>query len=133
MLRRKGKQMSGVTPVHREMTVREAVSEVRSVITAKLVLLEGKIVLSDDADIECDFGSLLWSRLLGKLWVSNSALPKKATIKIEDAQNGLTRITIDVRDTHWEEVKLGYVRKYEQALEELSDSILSGLEDAQGA
>lgn len=125
--------MSGVNPVHREITVRKSVPEVRGDIASKLALLKGKLVLSNDTGTECDFGSLLRSRLLGEFWVSKSTLPKKAIIKIEDAKNGLTRITIDVRDTHKWGAKWGYVKKYEQALEELSDAILSGLQDVRGA
>lgn len=120
--------MSGVNPVHRETTVKKNLSEVKDIITSRLQLLKGKVVRSDDTSIECDFGSLLKSRLLGEFWVSKSTLPKKAVINLQDAENGDTRITLDVRDTHKYGVKWGYVKKYQKALEELADSILSGFE-----
>jgi hypothetical protein len=125
--------MSGVNPVHREMTVRKPVAEVRSVISSSLARLKGKTVVSDDTGIECKFGSLLISRLLGEFWVSRATLPKKAIIKLDDAQDGHTKVTIEVRDTHKWGVKWGYVNKYELALQELSDSILSSLQDPQCA
>ena len=120
--------MSGVSPIHREMTVQKTVSEVRDIIMSKLQLLNGKVVESTDKSIECDFGSLLKSRLLGEFWISKSTLPKKVIINLEHVENAGTRITLDVRDTHKYGVKWGYVKKYEKALEELSDSILSALE-----
>ncbi len=124
--------MSGVNQVHKEMTVKKTVSEVRDTITSRVQFLKGRIAQHNDMSIECDFGSLLKSRLLGEFWVSKSTLPQKAIINLEDAQNGRTRITIDIRDSHKYGVKSGYIKKYERALEELADSILSGLKDADG-
>ena len=92
-----------------------------------LQTLRGRIAHSDDRSIECDFGSLLKSRLLGEFWVSKSTLPKRATIELKEAENGATTITLVVRDTHKYGVKWGYVKKYEKALEELADSIMSGI------
>ena len=120
--------MSEVNPVHRETTVTRGVSEVRDMITSRLQFLKGKIVRSDGTSIECDFGSLLKSRLIGEFWVSKSTLPKKAMIGLKDAESGHTRITLDLLDTHKYGVKLGYVKKYEKALEELADSILSAFQ-----
>jgi hypothetical protein len=120
--------MSEVNPVHRETTVTKTVSEVRDIITSRLQFLKGKIVMSDDMSMECDFGSLLKSRLLGEFWVSKSTLPKKAMINLKDAESGHTLITLDMRDTHKYGVKWGYVKKYEKALEELADSILSSFQ-----
>ncbi len=119
--------MSKVKPVHKEMTVEKNISEIRDIITAKLQTLKGKFAQSEDTRIECDFGSLLKSRLMGEFWVSKSTLPKKAIIKLDSAETGGTKITLDIQDTHKYGLKLGFVKKYEEALTELSDSILSGL------
>lgn len=119
--------MSSVKPVHLEMTVAKSVSEVRSALTSKVSLLKGRIVGSNDTGLECKFGSLLVSRLLGELWVPKATLPKRATIKIEEVQENQTRVTLDVRDAHKWGVKWGYMTKYERALEELADSLLFGL------
>jgi hypothetical protein len=121
--------MRGVNPVHRETTVIKPVSEVREIIALRLQVLKGKIVRSDHVSIECDFGSLLKSRLLGEFWVSNSTLPKRAMINLKDAESGHTHVRLDVRDTHKYGATWGYVKKYEKALEELADSILSAFDE----
>ena len=119
--------MSGVNPVHREVTVKTNISEVRQSIMGTLQALRGRTANSGDGSIECDFGSLLKSRLLGELFVSKSTLPKRATLELKEAKTGGTTITLDVRDTHKLGIKVGYIKKYEQALEELADSILAGV------
>ena len=92
--------MSKVKQIHNEMLVEQSTSEIRNIITAKLQSLKGKIVQSDDRRIECDFGSLLKSRLIGEFWVSKSTLPKKAIIELGDTESGGTKITLDVLHTH---------------------------------
>lgn len=121
--------MSGLNPVHRETVVTKPVSEVRDIIASRLQILKGKIVRSDDMSIECDFGSLLKSRLLGEFWVSRSTLPKRAMTNFKDTESGHTYVTLDVRDTHKYGVKWGYFEKYEKSLEELADSILSAFNE----
>ncbi|MBT4732241.1 hypothetical protein HOB87_09775 [Candidatus Woesearchaeota archaeon] len=117
-----------VNPVHREITIAKTVTEIREIITSKLQFLKGRIVRSDETNIECDFGSLLKSRLLGEFWVSKSTLPKKSSIELKEVENGSTVIILDVRDTNEYVDKWGLVKKYEKSLEELADSILSVLE-----
>jgi len=107
------------------MTVTKTVPEVRESIIKILPVLGGRIAQADGRSIQCDFGSLLKSRLLGEFWVSASTLPKRATIGLQDAENGGTKITVDVRDTHKYGLKLGFVKKYEKALEELADTIMT--------
>ncbi len=120
--------MSRVNPVHREVIVTKSISEVLQNIMGTLQALRGKIAHSDDRRIECDFGSLLKSRLLGEFWVSKSTLPKRVTIELKEVENGNIAIIFDVRDTHKYGILWGCVKKYEKALEELADSILSVLE-----
>ena len=119
--------MGGINPVHREVTVAKTISEARQSIMATLQMLRGKVATFGDSSIECDFGSLLKSRLIGEFWVSKATLPKRATITLKQAESGATAITVDVRDTHKYGVKWGYETKYEQALGELADSILNGI------
>lgn len=119
--------MSKVKQIHNEIIVEQSASEVRNIITAKLQSLKGKIVQSDDRRIECDFGSLMKSRLIGEFWVSKSTLPKKAIIELGNTEGGGTKVTLDVQHTHKFGFKMGFVKKYEEALKELSDSILSSI------
>ena len=119
--------MSEVKQIHNEIIVEQSASEVRSIITEKLQSLKGKIVQSDDRRIECDFGSLSKSRLIGEFWVSKSTLPKKAIIELDNVEGGDTKVTLNVQHTHKFGLKMGFVKKYEEALMELSDSILSGV------
>ena len=119
--------MSKVKPIHNEVSVKKNIPEIRDIITEKLQTLNGKIVQSGDSRIECDFGSLMKSRLVGEFWVSKSTLPKKAIIKLSQLEGGRTKITLDIHDTHKLGFKRGFVKKYEKALSELADSILSSV------
>jgi hypothetical protein len=117
--------MSEIAPVHRAIIVKKSNAEAESLIRARIRLLNGKVVNSDSKSIECDFGSLLKSRLFGEFFVSASTLPKKAVVTFEDGGDGQSKITLVVRDRHKYDLKLGYVKKYETALLQLSDSLLS--------
>ena len=119
--------MSKINPVLREVVVPKSISEVRETLMAILPRLNENIEHSDEKIIECNFGSLLKSRLIGEFWVSKSTLPKKAIIQLQYSEHSGTTIILRVIDTHKYGVKLGFVKKYEQALEELLDSILSAL------
>lgn len=119
--------MSKVEPVHRELTVEKNALDVRNAILARLPALDGRVVHADGNSIECDFGSLLQSRLIGEFWVSKSILPKKAVIKMQAASGG-TAVSLDIRDTHKYGLKWGFVKKYEEALEELCESLLSAIQ-----
>ncbi|MGD2251350.1 MAG: hypothetical protein PVF70_00375 [Anaerolineales bacterium] len=92
--------MSGVKPVHQELVVDKSSTEIRHTLTTRLQDLGGKVTRSDERRIECDFGSLWKSRLLGEFFVSKSTLPKKAIITLEDTASGNARIMLDVVDTH---------------------------------
>lgn len=120
--------MSDVKPVEKELTVRKGLKEVKLAIIKHLETMKGKVVKSDATYIECDFGSLLKSRLLGEFWVSKATLPKKAEFHLEDIGNNETKVKIFVRDTHKYGVKWGYVKKYEKALQEAANSIVGAIE-----
>ena len=120
--------MSGITPVEKELIVRKGMEEVKSAIKKSLENTKGKNVKSDEDYIECDFGSLLMSRLIGEFWVSKATLPKKAEIHFEGIGSNETKVKILVRDTHKYGIKMGYVKKYEKALQELADSIVGTIE-----
>jgi hypothetical protein len=122
---RKDKPLSGVKPLHQQKVLDKPSAEIRHTLTSRLQDLGGKVTRSDERRIECDFGSLLKSRLLGEFFVSKSTLPKEAIITLEDTASGKVRITLDIVDTHKYSVKWGYVKKYEQALEELASSIMA--------
>lgn len=119
--------MGSITPVEKELIVGKGIEEVKLAIIKQLETMKGKIVKSDEAYIECDFGSLLKSRLLGELWVSKATLPKKAEIHIEGIGSNETKVRTVVRDTHKYGIKRGYVKKYEKALQEVVDSIVDAI------
>lgn len=117
--------MSEINPVNKEIIVSKPIAEAKEKMLSKLLHLKGKVVINDDKYIECDFGSHLKSKLVGELWVKKETLPKKATIKFEEAGNNECRITIDVADTHKFGLKVGFVKKYGESLEELAKSIIN--------
>jgi len=120
--------MSAVRPVHRELTVGKDLPEVSNAILKRMQALDGKVVRAEDNIIECDFGSLLQSRVIGEFWVSKSTLPKKAIIKMQTASGGGTMVILDIKDTHKYGFKWGFVQKYVEALEELAESLLSAIQ-----
>ena len=121
------KTMSGIHPVHRVVTTTKTVPEVRQHINAVVQARKGVIAHFDGNVIVCDFGSLMKSKLLGELWVSKSTLPARATILLARTDDGETQGTLDVVDTHRYRFKVGFVKKYQDALRELANSILLGL------
>ncbi len=52
-----------------------------------------------------------------------STLPKKAVIKFSEIESNQTHIAVQVTDTHKLGFKAGFVKKYEQALQDLANSI----------
>ena len=123
--------MSTVPPVHKELTIATAESDLRTALLKRVQMLGGRIVPSEgigDNTIICDFGSLLQSRLIGEFWVSKATLPKQAVIQLQPASGGGTRLVLDVKETHKFGVKWGYEKKYEEALQELSEHLLSAME-----
>lgn len=116
-----------VKPIERELTVGKSIREVKSNIITQLEIMKGKIIKSDKNYIECDLGSLLRSRLIGEFWVSKNTLPKKVEIRLELINKNETKVKIFVRETHKYGLKTGYVKKYEQALQEVSDSIIAAI------
>jgi len=119
--------MSEVTPVHQELTVARDISDLRLALQQRVQALNGRIVPSEGNSIVCDFGSLFQSRMIGEFWVSKATLPKQAVIQLQAASGGGTRLVLDIKDTHKYGFKLGYVKKYEEALQELSESLLSAV------
>jgi len=119
--------MSEVKPVHKEVTVAKDVAELHAALLDKVKMLNGRVVSSENNTIVCDFGSLLLSRLVGEFWVPKSTLPKQAAIQLQAAGVGGTTLVLDIKDTHKYGYMLGYVQKYEQALQELSESLLSAV------
>ena len=119
--------MSDVTPVVKELITRKTIEDARMAIIRQLEAAGGKIIKSDEAYIECDFGSLLLSRIIGEFWVPRNMLPKKAEIHLEPTENNGTKVKILIRDTHKYGIILGYVKKYENALQDVADSVLSAI------
>jgi hypothetical protein len=71
------KKMSGIKKIHKEITIDRPTFEVKEIVLSRLQLLKGDIMKLDSNYIECGFGSLLKSRLLGEFFVSKTTLPKK--------------------------------------------------------
>ena len=65
----------------------KATAEAKQIITTNLLQLKGKVVRNDETQIECEFGSHIKSNLLGELFVSGKALPKKAVINFTRKEN----------------------------------------------
>lgn len=120
--------MSEVRPVHKELTVGKELPEVSDAILKRVIMLDGRVARLENNTLECNFGSLLQSRLVGEFWVSKATLPKQALIRMEASDNGGTRLVLDIKDTHNYGFKWGFVTKYEEALEELAGFILSAVQ-----
>jgi hypothetical protein len=120
--------MSEITPVKKEVTINKPTSNAKEIIITKLLQLKGKVVRNDDTQIECEFGSHIKSKLLGELFVSGETLPKKAIIYFTVKENDSTQISIEVTDRHKFGFKAGLIKKYEQALQDLANSIAIGFE-----
>ena len=118
-------KMSKITPAKKEITINKTAGETKEIIIGKLLQLKGKVIRNDETQIECGFGSHLKSKLLGELFVSGETLPKKAVISINE-ENNLTKISIEVTDTHKFGFKAGFLKKYEHALQDLANSISQG-------
>ena len=119
--------MSSVAPIHKELTVGRDLPAVQAALLQRVKMLDGHLVSLDGNSIVCDFGSLLQSRLVGEFWVSKATLPKQAVIQMQ-ASNAGTSLILDVKDTHKFGFKWGFEQKYEEALQELSQAILSGIQ-----
>lgn len=115
--------MSKIKPFHEEIFVNYSIAEAKEAVLSNLLQLNGKVVKNDKNLIECHFGSTLKSKLIGELWVKKETLPKKAIINFEDAGNQKSRITLDITDSHKFGFKTGFVKKYEESLEELAEMI----------
>jgi len=120
--------MSEVKPVHKELTVGMDIPDLRAALLQRVQMLDGRVVRSEGDSMVCDFGSLLQSRLLGEFWVSKATLPKQAFIQMQTAGGGSTRLVLDIKDTHKFGFKWGFVKKYEEALQELSEFILFAIQ-----
>jgi hypothetical protein len=68
----------------------------------------------------------LKSKLLGELFVLVETLPKKEVINFLETENNSKQISIEVKDTHKYGFKSNFVKKYEQALRDLANSISFG-------
>jgi hypothetical protein len=121
--------MGSVDPVEKEFIVNKNIESVRNSILNRLGTMKGKIVISDDNYIECDFGSLLKARLLGEFFVSKETLPRKAEINLEDMNNSETKLRIFIKDTHQYGIKTGYIKKYEKALKNDLDLIIDSINE----
>ncbi|WP_321421369.1 hypothetical protein [uncultured Methanobacterium sp.] len=106
----------GVNPVNRELVVNKDIGNVRIDLVKGLKSMKGKITTSDENFIECDFGSLFKSRMLGEFFVNKNTLPRRALINLEKAGENRTMVKIFIKDTHKYGVKIGYNGKYEEAL-----------------
>jgi hypothetical protein len=115
--------MNKVIPIEKEWTIHGDIKEVNSFLVKALQSLKGRVHLSEENYIQCDFGSLFLSRFIGEFWVSRATLPKRAEIHLERLGESETSLRMLVKDTHKFGFKIGYVEKYQQALQEISDSI----------
>ena len=120
--------MIKINPAHDEITLNKTITEAKQTIVTKLLQLKGKVVRNDETQIECEFGSHLKSKLLGELFVSGETLPKKAVIILSEVKEHKTKVSMTVTDTHKFGFKAGFVKKYEQALKKLVESIAAGIE-----
>jgi len=119
--------MSTVKSVHKELTIGKDIPAVQAALLKRVQMLDGRIARSESNTIVCDFGSLLQSRLVGEFWVSKATLPKQAVIQMQ-ASNAGTSLILDVKDTHKFGFKWGFEKKYEEALQELSEYLLSAIQ-----
>jgi hypothetical protein len=119
--------MSAVQPVHKELNVGRDLPAVQAALLQRIKMLDGHLVSSEGNSIVCDFGSLLQSRLVGEFWVSKATLPKQAVIQMQPA-NGGTHLVLDIKDTHKFGFKWGFEKKYQEALQELCEYILSAVQ-----
>jgi hypothetical protein len=119
--------MSSVMPIHKELTIGRELPAVQAALLQRIKMLDGRLVHSDGNSIVCDFGSLLQARLVGEFWVSKATLPKQAAIQMQPA-NGGTHLVLDIKDTHKFGFKWGFEKKYQEALQELSEYILSAVQ-----
>ena len=120
--------MSDVKPVEKELTVEEGIEKVRLTIIKQLEIMNGKIAKSDKTYIECNLGSLFWSRIIGEFFVPKTWLPKRAEIHLDDIESNKTKVKILVKDTHKYGVKWGYVKKYNETLQDVAESIVKSIE-----
>jgi hypothetical protein len=119
--------MSGIMPVQSVITTTKDFDAVRRHISSVVQSRRGSIVEFDERRVVCDFGSLKKSRLVGEFWVSKETLPARATILMRPGPNGGTQVKVEVVDTHKLGLKAGFVRKYEEALKDISNLLVFGM------
>ena len=88
--------------------------------------LGGTVTRHTDREVAANFGSLLWSRLLGEFWVSRKTLPALVEIT-KIAGEPTPQLEVTVSDRHRFGFKFGFVGKYERALRELADRVSDAL------
>ncbi len=117
--------MSKINPVEKEIYVNKCINETNNLIRTQLRNMKGKIVNYNENYIECKLGSLAKSRIIGEFFVSKETLPKKAEIYLNPVNKDSTNVKILISDTHRFGIKIGYVKKYENALNDAANSIVS--------
>lgn len=121
--------MGDLNPLKTEIIVYRTMENVRNSILKCLKTRNGKIVVSDDNYIECEFGSLLKARMLGEFFIKKETLPRKAEINLEKLNNRETKVNIFIKDTHKYGIKVGYIKKYEKVLNKDLDTIIAVLNE----
>lgn len=121
--------MGDLNPLKIEVMAYGNMENVRNSILKCLKTRNGKIVVSDDNYIECEFGSLLKARMLGEFFIKKETLPRKAEINLEKLNNSETKVNIFIKDTHKYGIKVGYIKKYEKVLNEDLDTIIAVLNE----
>lgn len=121
--------MGDLNPLKIEVMAYGNMENVRNSILKCLKTRNGKIVVSDDNYIECEFGSLLKARMLGEFFIKKETLPRKAEINLEKLNNSETKVNIFIKDTHKYGIKVGYIKKYEKVLNEDLDTIITTLNE----
>ena len=117
--------MGGILPVKKDWIAYKGIGDVRSGFVEVLRARKGNITSSSETHIECDFGSLLDSPIIGKEWVLKSTLPMKAKIELESVAVDETRIRLILRDRHSFGFKWTIRRNYHAALIETVETIFA--------
>jgi hypothetical protein len=121
--------MGNVNPLKTELIVNKNIESVKNSIVNCLKTRNGKIIVSDDDYIECEFGSLLKARMFGEFFIKKETLPRKAEINLEKLNDKKTKINIFIKDTHKYGIKAGYINKYEKVLNKDLDTITNAINE----
>ena len=72
--------------------------------------------------LTASFGSQLWLRLVGGLFISTQRFPVRASVSFEPVEGG-TQLTVDAADSMGVGYKAGVKNKYQRAVDEVADAL----------